>query len=280
LRPGDREPLPRGVSGLPPLGPAFRTTLDRSLGRLELELTPGMRAAIEAHARLLRAWNAHINLTAIRDEEAIAREHVADSLAAVPLLLVRLTGKRVRGRPVHLLDLGSGAGYPGLPVAVTVPVTRATLVDSAARKAAFLEVAAAASREAIVAAGEEPPVLRAVRSRAEELGRDPAYRARWDVVTARAVATMPALVELALPLVRRGGVLVAWKRDPGDGSLQSELASAAALLDPLGASRDIQVEPVPVAGLDDHRIVLVAKVASTPDRFPRPPTRLGRPLLP
>jgi 16S rRNA (guanine527-N7)-methyltransferase len=275
LRPASRQALPRDASGLPPLGRSFRERLDRALQELDLDLTPGMRAAMEDHVRLLLAWNTQVNLTGIRDEEAIAREHIADSLAAVPLILAR---ERLR-HPLRLLDLGSGAGYPGLPLAVALPVGTAVLLDSVAKKVAFLEVAAAASADAIRAAGEEPPALRAVRARAEELGHDPAYRARWDVVTARAVAAFPALVELVLPLLRRGGVLLAWKRDPGDGSLQSEVTSAAPFLRPLGASPDVQVAAVPVAGLEDHRIVVLTKRRSTPGRFPRPAARLGHPLL-
>ena len=272
-----REPLPRDASLLPPAGEAFDAALDGALVQLALQLTPGMRAAIDAQARLLVAWNAHVNLTAIRGAGAIALEHVADSLSAVPLLLDLLADRGARRRAVRLLDLGSGAGYPGIPVAVAVPVAAAALVDSVAKKTAFLDVAAAAAGHAIRAAGEEPPALRAVRSRAEDLGRDPAHRGRWDVVTGRAVAPMPALVELGLPLLRRGGVLVAWKRDPGDGSLEAEMDEARTLLLPLGASPAVGVEHVLLAGLEDHRLVVVTKHATTPSRFPRPTHRLGRP---
>ncbi len=272
-----REPLPRDPALLPPTGETFRAALDRALVQLALELTPGMRAAIEAQARLLLAWNAHVNLTAIRGEGAIALEHVADSLAAVPLLLDLLANRKARRRTARLLDLGSGAGYPGIPVAVAVPVAAAALVDSVAKKTAFLDVAAAAARDALSAAGEEPPALRTVRCRAEDLGRDPAHRGRWDVVTGRAIAPLPVLVELALPLLHRGGVLVAWKRDPGDGSLETEVGEARPLLAPLGASPAVRVEQVLLAGLEDHRLVVVTKHATTPSRFPRPTHRLGRP---
>jgi 16S rRNA (guanine527-N7)-methyltransferase len=277
VRVRDREPLPRDPALLPPMGETFRAALDGALTQLALELTPGMRAAIDAHARLLLAWNAHVNLTAIRGEGAIALEHVADSLAAVPLLLDLLADGRAHRRTVRLLDLGSGAGYPGIPVAVAVPVAGAALVDSVAKKTAFLDVVTAAARNAVSAAGEEPPALRAVRCRAEDLGHDPAHRGRWDVVTGRAVALLPVLVELALPLLRRGGVLVAWKRDPGDGGLETEVDEARPLLTPLGASAAVRVEHVRLVGLEDHRLVVVTKYATTPSRFPRPTQHLGRP---
>ena len=267
------------AAALAPTGPAFEAVLERALGELALELTPGMRAGIEAQARLLLAWSPVVNLTAIRDPGGIALEHVADSLAVVPALLDRLAARRPPRRPAGLLDLGSGAGYPGLPVALAIPVAHATLVDSVARKAAFLEAVAAAAGHACEAAGEEPPRLRVVRARAEELGRSPDHRDRWEIVTARAVAALPLLVELALPLVRPGGVLVAWKRDGGDGAFAAEIEAALPLLEELGADPGPVVVPVGLAGLLDHRLVLVTKRRATPERWPR--TAPGRrPLLP
>ena len=243
--------------------------LARALDELALDLTPGMRAGIEAQARLLVAWSPFVNLTAIRDPGAIALEHVADSLAAVPALLDRLAARRPPRRPVGLLDLGSGAGYPGLPVALAVPVAHATLVDSVARKAAFLETVAAAAERASRTAGEEPPTVRVSRARAEELGRAPDQRNHWEIVTARAVAALPLLAELALPLVRPGGLFVAWKRDGGDGALAAEIAAAAPLLEELGADPGPVVEPVRLTGLLDHRLVFITKRRATPERWPR-----------
>ncbi len=243
--------------------------LGRALDELALDLTPGMRAGIEAQARLLLAWSPFVNLTAIRDPEGIALEHVADSLAAVPALLDRLAAHRPPRRPVGLLDLGSGAGYPGLPVALAIPVAHVTLVDSVTRKAAFLEAAAAAAMRACEAHGEEPARVSVARARAEELGRNPDHRGRWDIVTARAVAALPLLAELALPLVRPGGVLVAWKRDGGDGAFSTEIEATLPLLEELGADPRPVVEPVVLTGLLDHRLVFVTKRRATPERWPR-----------
>ena len=102
-----REPLPLDASLLPPPGEAFGAALGDALVQLALELTPGMRASIDAQVRLLLAWNAHVNLTAIRGAGAIALEHVADSLAAVPLPLDLLADRGARRGAVRLLDLGS-----------------------------------------------------------------------------------------------------------------------------------------------------------------------------
>ena len=133
-----RVALPRSADGLPPVDRAFWRIVDDGLSSLSLELSGGARAAIDAQARLLLAWNAHVNLSGLRTLDQIARGHVLDSLVAVAPL--RALG---RARP-SMLDLGSGAGYPGLPLAVALPTRRAALVDSVAKKAAFLEVAVGA----------------------------------------------------------------------------------------------------------------------------------------
>ena len=264
-----RVPLPTDARDLPAIPTVFHDVLDAALAGIGLDLTPGMREAIDAHARLLLAWAPVVNLTAIRDPEGIALEHVVDSLAAVPPLLDRLASRRPPRRPVGLLDLGSGAGYPGLPVALAIPVARVALVDSVARKAAFLEAAVASAARGVRAHGEEPVPGQVLAVRAEELGRMPEHRGRWEIVTARAVAALPWLLELALPLVRPGGFVVAWKRDAGDGAFDAELASAMPLLEALGADPDPIIEGITVDGLRDHRLVFVGKRRATPDRWPR-----------
>jgi 16S rRNA (guanine527-N7)-methyltransferase len=115
-----REPLPTRLENTPTLPPAFHAALDAGLTALDLSLTPTARAAIDGHARLLLAWTTAINLTGIRDPAAVATAHVIDSLTAVQLL-------RDRGVD-RVLDLGSGGGYPGLPMAVALPAARALLV--------------------------------------------------------------------------------------------------------------------------------------------------------
>ncbi|MGC8634644.1 MAG: 16S rRNA (guanine(527)-N(7))-methyltransferase RsmG [Candidatus Limnocylindrales bacterium] len=228
-----------------------------------------MRAALEGQARLLLAWSPLVNLTAIRDPAKIALEHVGDSLAAVPILLEVLAARRPPRRPVGLLDIGSGAGYPGVPVALAIPAAHALLVDSVSRKAAFLDAVASAGREAFRAHGEEPVPLRVGRMRAEELAGDPGQRDRWEVVTARAVADLPALVALALPLVRPGGRFVAWKRDGGDGSFQAEVDAALPLSEELGADPRPEIARVALSGLEDHRLVIIRKRRPTPAARPR-----------
>jgi 16S rRNA (guanine527-N7)-methyltransferase len=234
---------------------------------LGLTLSPGATLAIERQARLLLAWNPSINLSGLRTVDEIARLHVLDSLTVVGLL----RGVLGEVRP-DLLDLGSGGGYPGLPVAVALPAGRATLLDSVAKKVRFLRVAAAAASMALSESGEPAPEILALRARAEDLGAEPGHRGRWDVVTARAVGSLAELAELALPLLRRGGLLVAWKRDDGAGRLAEELRSAAAIVRAAGGGPAYVHPTGRSAFLRTHRLVLVVKERSTPQRFPRRPT--------
>jgi 16S rRNA (guanine527-N7)-methyltransferase len=252
LSPPERRPLPTDHRVLPPLGADFHQALDLGLERLDLTLSPGVRAALEAQARLLMAWSGHVNLTAHRTPQRICLEHILDSLAAVPLI------RRLWAGPVTLFDLGSGAGYPGLPLAIALPCQRAVLVDSIGKKARFLAVAAAAAWSELEAAGEDGPSVRALTGRAESLARDPEHRERWDLVTARAVAPLERLVRVSFPVLRTGGALIAWKRDDGEGSLGRELAAARPSMAATGARLDA-VHGVAVPGLEDHRLVVIGK---------------------
>ncbi|HEX4896860.1 MAG TPA: 16S rRNA (guanine(527)-N(7))-methyltransferase RsmG [Candidatus Limnocylindrales bacterium] len=213
--------------------------------------------------RLLLAWNAAINLTAITDPADVARRHVADSLTALDV---------VRGGPhASLLDLGSGGGYPGLPLAAALPRTRVLLVDSTVKKAAFLEAVrkglGLADRVAVVAARAE------ALTPGGAAGKSGAGAGNGqDVVTARAVGPLGDLVELALPLLADGGRLVAWKR----GDLAAELDAARRAGAALGGGEPV-VHAVPAAlGLAGHALVVVRKEGPTPAGFPRDPAARKR----
>ncbi len=252
-----REPLPTLVDDTPALPATFGDALDAGLDALSLALTPTARASIDGHARLLLAWTPAINLTAIRDPAAVALAHVVDSLSAVPIL-------RERGID-RFIDLGSGGGYPGFPVAAALPAARALLIEPITKKARFL--AAVATATGLDETVEAAPV------RAEALARDERHRGRWPGVTARAVASLADLVELAVPLLAPGGTLVAWKR----GEIEAELAIAKLALDALGGG-SLEVEPVVVPGLVDHRLVIVTAGGRVPSIYPRDPaTRARRP---
>jgi 16S rRNA (guanine527-N7)-methyltransferase len=185
--------------------------------------------------------------TTVSDPGAIARDHLADSLVALELPAVR--------EATQIADLGSGAGFPGLPLAVALPTARVSLVESNARKCAFMQ-------RAIEASGADNAA--AVHARAESW-RDGI--GACDLVTARALAPLVVVAEYAAPLLAQGGALVAWRgrRDPEDEAAAARAASELGLQ----IGDVIHVEPYPGA-LHRHLHVMV-KVALTPDRFPRRP---------
>ncbi len=253
-----RQPLPTRVADTSELPAAYHAVLDAALPLLGAALPDGAREIIDGHMRLLLAWTAAVNLTAIRDPEEAARLHVLDSLAALPLLRAR--GVR------RVLDIGSGGGFPGIPLAAALSADRTLLVDSVGKKVRFLTTVIAATGLAGRAAAEA--------ARAESLAHTPGDRGAWQAVTARAVASLAELVEIGLPLVAPGGVLIAWKaRD-----LDAEMSGARPVLRALGAGR-VEVIDVGLPGLEGHRLVVVEAGGPVDPRYPRDPAeRRRRPL--
>ena len=210
----------------------------------------------ERFVALLLDANARINLTRVVAPADVARLHLLDSLAALPLLDGSGAGA--------VVDLGSGGGVPALPLALARPEQAWTLVDSVAKKAAVL-------REMAEALGL--PRVTVLAERAETLGRDARYRERFAVVTARACAALPVLAELALPLLTAGGTLLAWKGPLGEGD--EEMRRGRAALTQLGGGALRMVDPG-LPALGGHRFAVVHKERSTPDRYPRRPGEPNR----
>ncbi|NTU77856.1 MAG: 16S rRNA (guanine(527)-N(7))-methyltransferase RsmG [Chloroflexales bacterium] len=212
-----------------------------------LTLAPAQLAQFRLYADELAAWNAHTNLTAITDRAGIYVRHFLDSLA-----LARHWGEA----PDTLLDIGSGAGFPGLPLKLLRPALGLTLLDSVGKKTAFLTRLTARL-------GLDD--VRVITGRAELLGRDRHERERYAVVTARAVADLRVLAEYGLPLLRVGGRLLA----PKGAAAHEEAAAAARALALLGGEL-LGVEPVELPGLEPRTLVVIRKVAPTDPRYPRP----------
>jgi 16S rRNA (guanine527-N7)-methyltransferase len=220
---------------------------------LGISLSESHIAAFICYANELAAWNRKMNLTAIDDPEDIRRKHFLDSLSCH--LAMRDTPE------ARVVDVGTGAGFPGLPLKLLTPEMNLTLVESVKKKTWFLSHMVAVLR----ISGVE-----VITGRAEKVGQDPSYRERYDWAIARSVAGLPILVEYLLPLVKVGGRALAQK---GENAKQ-EVADAREALDILGGRVDCII-PVDLPGIDEERnLVVVEKVAPTPEKYPR---RVGVP---
>lgn len=218
---------------------------------LQLELTPAQLAAFRTYADELRAWNAQFNLTAIKDIEGIQIKHFLDSLSILKVL-------RPHGSPFRLIDVGTGAGFPGLPLKIVCPQMAVTLVEATGKKVKFCERVAQTLKLSGVSV---------IHARAEEVGRDPAHREHYDWAVARAVAELPTLAEYLLPLVKRGGHALAQK---GEGA-PAETQTAEGAVKRLGGELE-QIVPVELPGIVETRyLVIFKKVAATPPAYPRRP---------
>lgn len=215
-------------------------TLRAECARLRLSLSEGQLAQLSRFGRELLEKNRVMNLTAITEPEAVARLHLADSLALL---------KIVDFREKTVVDVGCGAGFPGVPLKLGEPSLRLTLLDSLQKRIVWL-------RETLTAMGVEAECIAA---RAEELDR----REQYDVAVSRAVARLNLLCELCLPLVKVGGCFLAMK----GAAAQEELLEAERAIAVLGG-RTERVAEYEVDGAT-HRAIVIRKVRPTPARYPR-----------
>ena len=218
-----------------------------------IHLTRAQLAALAQYEQILLEWNARINLTALRTAQEIRTKHFLDSLTC--LIAMRDTPAE------RVVDVGTGAGFPGIPLKIACPGMRLTLVESVKKKADFCQyVVDALNMEGVSV----------VQLRAEELGQRENHRERYEWALGRAVAVMPVLVEYLLPLVRVGGRILAMKGASGPAEAQS--AEEAMRL--LGGHLR-QLIPVALPGVAEERYLVIAdKIAATPQQYPR---RVGVP---
>jgi len=218
-----------------------------------VSLTPRQLTQLEQYERELLEWNSRFNLTAIRDLEGIRLKHFLDSISCT-----RAWGTAT---PARLIDIGTGAGFPGLVLKILYPALQVTLVDSIGKKVEFC-------RHVVGTLGFEQVEL--VIGRAEELGQNPAQRERYDWAVARAVAGLPVLAEFLLPLVRIGGGMLAQKGESGPAEAQSAEKAFRIL-----GGRLRRLEKVTLPGVVDERyLIIIDKVSATPPLYPR---RVGIP---
>jgi 16S rRNA (guanine527-N7)-methyltransferase len=213
-----------------------------------VHLTGRQVMALITYERELLDWNQKFNLTAIRDSESIRTKHFLDSFSCVLAWGAN--------PPNRLIDVGTGAGFPGLPLKILYSGMNLTLVESVGKKAMFCE-------HIVRMLGLEN--VEVIKGRAEEIGQLPAHREKYDFAVARAVANMNVLSEYLLPFVKVGGVMIAQKSDSGPAEAQS----AEKAMKYLGGKLK-QVVPVNLPGVaDDRYLVLVHKSAATPPKYPR-----------
>jgi len=209
-------------------------------------------AQFEEYYRLLIAANQRINLTSVTAYEEVQRRHFGESLA-VGAALYR-AGVLQPGQTARAIDLGAGAGFPGLPIKIAHPALRLTLLESASKKTRFLEEVVEQLALADVSV---------VTGRAESVAHEPAHREAYDLALARALASLSVLVELAVPFLRLGGALAA----PKGSRAAQEVAAAEPALRACGG-RLLSAERLPDSPLT---LVLVEKVTTTPSAYPRRP---------
>lgn len=225
----------------------LQVQLREGASALGVPLTGDQLATFFRYLDLLRRWNRRARLTALTADEAVIHLHFLDSLTAVRAGLAH--GARV-------VDVGSGAGFPGIPIAIARPDLQLSLIEPGSRKAAFLELAV---RELGLPVTVRP-------ERAEVAGRDPAWRERFDVAISRAVAHASILAELLLPFVRSSGKAVMLKGPSGE----AELAGLSPVASALGGGTPA-VHRLTLPRGERRILIVIPKVSRTPDSFPRRP---------
>lgn len=227
--------------------------LQNDAARLGIVLTDEMTDAFVRHAELLLDWNGRMNLTAITEPREMEIKHFLDSLTVLAAHHAQ--------RGAKVIDVGTGAGFPGIPLKIVRPDLRLTLLDSLGKRVRFL---VELSREL----GQDN---RCIHGRAEELACKPEYREKYDIATARAVASLRTLYEYCLPFLKVGGTFVALK-GTGVEEEAREAETAAAILG--GRLEDIRRIELP---LENRRaIVILKKISQTPTKYPRNAAKIAR----
>jgi len=219
-----------------------------ALSLFNVHLTGRHILALSAYERELMDWNQKFNLTAIRDVESIRTKHFLDSFSCVQAWKAT--------PPQRLVDVGTGAGFPGIPLKIIYPAMHLTLVESVGKKVKFCE-------HMVEVLGLEN--VKVVHARAEDVGQKAEFRENYDWAVARAVANLSVLSEYLFPLVKVGGTILAQKGESGPAEAQA----AEQAMHLLGGKLK-KLIPVNLPGVaDDRYLVLMDKVAATPPKYPR-----------
>ncbi len=222
-------------------------TLQKQIEKTGIILSDEQLTQFNTLLQELQNKNKEFNLTAIVETEDIILKHFVDSLSVTPYIPKNTT---------TFIDVGTGAGFPGLPIKIVRPEINMTLLESILKKTSFVNQ---------VIKTLNLSKIKAINGRAEEAGQDLRYREQFDVAVARAVAELSVLVEYTLPFVKIGGIFIAQKK-----TAQEEIDKAGKAIETLGGQiKDII--PVTILGLEHRQIVIIEKIKETPEKYPRRP---------
>lgn len=207
----------------------------------------------DIYARLLVERNKVMNLTAITESDEIVKKHFVDSLSLLSVVDIPENAK--------VIDVGTGAGFPGIPLMIARPDLRMTLLDSTRKRLGFIEEV---SRETSL----EPELL---HSRAEDAGKNENYRERYDLATARAVSNLRDLSEYCLPFVKKGGVFAPMK----SAKAEEEIAQAKKAIHVLGGQIEKKVS-FDIGDVGSRTVIIIKKISQTPTKYPRPSAKMAK----
>jgi 16S rRNA (guanine527-N7)-methyltransferase len=238
----------------------YKTTLTAAMKLAGLKYDETIMSRLLDYTERLLTWNEVMNLTALTSPEDVAIRHFLDSWMLLPIIDEMFKKNAGQSKSVSLIDVGTGAGFPGLPLKLVREDIKLVLLDALMKRVRFLQEVADNSKLAEISC---------IHGRAEETARNKLHREKYDIATARAVASLPELCEYCLPFVKIGGVFVAMK-----GDVQEELKHSTRAIKILGGTLE-DVREFILPGTDYHRtIVVIRKISKTPPTYPR---KAGKP---
>lgn len=232
------------------------TKLKKGIEALNIDITDEQLAKFDKYISLLIQWNKKMNLTAIVEPEEIIVEHFLDSISIFKVMDIE--------DHHSIIDVGTGAGFPGIPIKIAKPQVKLVLLDSLKKRTEFLKIVA-----------EELNLndIEVIHSRAEDLAREENYRENFDLVVSRAVASLNMLAEYCIPFVKVGGYFVSYKGP----AAYKELQDAGKAIEVLSGQKEPQIRKVSVPfSQKTHKLVIIQKNTKTPKKYPRSPGKIKK----